>query len=604
MSLIAELQRRKVFKVGAAYLVVAWLAVQAMSIGFPAFDAPPWALRIFILIALLGFPISVVMAWVFDITPEGVRFDANTTGSKRLFAVAGLLIVLAVGWYFYGQPSFRRGDVVTHRATAAAAAVAAVDAHSIAVLPFVNMSADASNQYFSDGISEELLNVLARVDGLSVASRTSAFAYKGRDLGASAIARELKVKFILEGSVRKQGDEVRITAQLIDAIADRHVWSETYDRKLTDIFKIQEEIANVIVTALRGSLVTSKATPAVVVHADTDNMQAYDLYLKAHELFIARSDLPESVRLFERVVALDPKFARGWEGLAAVDSVMPSWGFDDRDYYNMAKQAAERALQLDPTLSMPWATLANVDQSHWPVDWTRSMVAYDRAIAADPKNATAFLWRSIAWISIGFFDRAIADDDRCLALEPKYFNCSRHKALALLYANRTDEAIALFNRDIGNGFVGSRSVNFIPTLVQRGDRTAALLLINLTVNANAGLLKPDEVEILMRALSTPGAPHANDEPIIARYLADKKDPLSQGIGPSVAYLWLGDYDRAGAIDDGDSSVIMGWDRLPASFRNSPGMKHKLSLLGAPVYWRQHGFPPQCHPVGNSDFACD
>lgn len=397
---------------------------------------------------------------------------------------------------------------------------------------------------------------------------------------------------------------MRITAQLIDAGDDRHLWSKTYDRKLTDIFKIQEEIANVIVTALRGSLVTAQTKPAVVVRADTDNMQAYDLYLKARELFIARSDLAESVRLFERVVALDPKFARGWEGLAAVDSVMVSWGFNDRDYYKTAHDAAERALQLDPTLSMPWATLANVAQIHWPVDWTRSMAAYDRAIAADPKNATAFLWRGIAWINLGFFDYAIADLDRCLALEPNYLNCSRHKALALLYANRTDEAIALFNRDIGKGFVRSRSSSFIPTLVQRGDRTAALLLFNLIGTGNAGPLKPDEIEILMRALSTPGVPHTKDEAIIDRYLADKKDPLAQGIGPVFAYLWLGDYDRAGATDDGATSDIMAWDRIPASFRNSAGMKQKLTRLGAPAYWRQHGFPPQCHPVGNSDFTCD
>ena len=599
MGLIVELQRRKVFKVGAAYLVVAWLAVQASSIAFPTFEAPLWALRVFILIALLGFPVAVVMAWVFDITPEGVKLDASTSGSKRLFAVAGLLVVLAVGWYFYGQPSFRRGDAATPRNTAAAP-VPSIDPHSIAVLPFVNMSADASNQYFSDGISEELLNVLARVDGLSVASRTSSFAYKGRDLGASAIARELKVKFILEGSVRKQGDEVRITAQLIDASDDRHVWSETYDRKLTDIFKIQDEIANVIVTALRGSLVTAKAKAAVVVRADTDNMQAYDLYLKARELFIARSDLPESVRLFERVVALDPKFARGWEGLAAADSVMPSWGFDDRDYTNMAQHAAERALQLDPKLSMPWATLANVEQSRWPVDWARNIALLDRAIAADPKNATVFLWRSIAWINVGFFDRAIADQNRCLALEPNYFNCSRHKALALLYANRTDEAIALFNRDLEHGFVRSRASSFIPTLLQRGDRTGAVLLLN----ANDSPLRPDQIEMLMTALSTPSASHAQDEAVIGRYLADKKDPLTQNLGPSTAYLWLGDYDRVGATDDGATSTIVAWDRVPASFRNSPGMKQKLKLLGAPTYWRQHGFPPQCHPIGNSDFTCD
>ena len=189
-----------------------------------------------------------------------------------------------------------------------------------------------------------------------MASRTSSFAYKGKDVSVAEIARELKVRYVLEGSVRKSGDKVRITAQLIEAGNDRHLWSQTYDRELTDIFVIQDEIANAIVAALRGSLVPdARPASAVKVVADTGNMQAYELYLKARENFIARRDLPQTTDMFQRVVALDPKFARGWEGLAAVASVAPSWGFKDRDYRTLSAQAADRALELDPSLSMPWA---------------------------------------------------------------------------------------------------------------------------------------------------------------------------------------------------------------------------------------------------------
>src|SRR5436305_2039046 len=170
-NFFAELKRRKVFKVGAAYLVVAWLAVQAASIGFPAFDAPPWALRIFILIALLGFPIAVVMAWVFDLTPEGIKLDSRASGSKPLIVAAALLIVLALGWYFYGQPSFRKGDVTTP---------SVADRNSIAVLPFTNISGKADEDYFSDGMTEELLNVLAKVQQLKVVARTCVVQLKAK----------------------------------------------------------------------------------------------------------------------------------------------------------------------------------------------------------------------------------------------------------------------------------------------------------------------------------------------------------------------------------------------------------------------------------------
>jgi len=183
MSLIAELKRRKVFKVGAAYLVVAWLAVQAASIGFPAFDAPPWALRIFILVALLGFPVALVLAWVFDSTSAGVVADPSVRGNKLVFAAAALLAVLALGWYFYGQPSFRKGDTTTPTASAAA------PDKSIAVLPFSDLSPNHDQDYFSDGMAEEILNALAKAKDLKVAGRTSSFSFKARTTTCASSAR-------------------------------------------------------------------------------------------------------------------------------------------------------------------------------------------------------------------------------------------------------------------------------------------------------------------------------------------------------------------------------------------------------------------------------
>jgi TolB-like protein len=470
---------------------------------------------------------------------------------------------------------------------------------SIAVLPFVNMSADAGNQFFADGISEELLNVLVRVPELGVASRTSSFAYQGKELGAGQIARELDVSYLLEGSVRKSGDTVRITAQLIDAVHDRHVWSATYDRQLTDIFAIQDEIANAIVAALRGSLTTAKAAPVVTVRADTDNMQAYELYLKAHENFIARRDLSATAGMFQRVVQLDPKFARGWEGLAAVSSVAPSWGVTDRDYTALAAQAADRALELDGSLSMPWAVKSQIIADTWPIDFSAVLADLDKAIAADPRNATAYLWRGIAWINLGFFDRAIADLDRAIALEPNYLNAVRHKAMALVFGGHEDQGIALFESGFDKGFVFSRGESFIAPMMARGHRNEALLLIQV------GTLAPELREALLGKWAHPDTPVADARALVQRHVNDPEvvSPSSM-LSVTHLYEWLGDYDSAGTSDDRVTSTIAAWDRYPAGWRNSPGMKLKLERIGAATYWRAHGFPPQCHARGAADFSCD
>ncbi len=493
MSLITELKRRNVIRMAGLYLVGAWLLVQVAGTVLPWFSVPASVLRGLVVMLAIGFVPALAFAWVFELTADGFKRDDDVAPeqsiapqtARRMDRMLLLVSVLALGYFAFDKFALdpRRDAALVAQTTqtidAEATKVASkIDPHSIAVLPFVSMSEDKDNEFFSDGISEELLNALVRVEGLGVASRTSSFAFKGKEVAASVIAGQLKVRYILEGSVRKQRDAVRITAQLIDASADRHVWSETFDRKLTDIFKIQDEIAKAIVAAVRGSVGPGNAAKAVSVRADTDNMHAYEVYLKARELFIARSDLPESVRLFERAVQMDPAFARGWEGLAAVSSVIQSWGFNDRDYTALARTSAERALKLDPSLSMPWAALAQVQKAKWPVDYEKVQLQMDKAIAADPHNATALLWRSITWTALGFFDRAIADQDLCLKLEPGYHNCRSHKMLALVSRGDETAAIAEFNRGVANGAFASRAENLLPTLVQRGNDTAALLVMD------------------------------------------------------------------------------------------------------------------------------
>jgi len=615
MSLIAELRRRNVIRMAGLYLVGAWLLTQVAGTVLPMFGAPEWLPRSVVILLALGFVPVLIFSWVFELTPDGIKRDADVSPeqsiapqtARRMDRIIFAVLVLALVYFAFDKlvlaPRRDAALVATTTRTVEAKATAAKAAPaiapgSIAVLPFVNMSNDADNAYFSDGISEELLNVLARVEGLGVASRTSSFAYKGSKLGTAAIAGELKVAHILEGSVRKSGNQVRITAQLIDAANDRHLWSETFDRELTDIFAIQDEIANAIVVALRARLGASGAAATVSVRADTGNMQAYELYLKARELFIARTSLDESVRLFERAVEMDPAFARGWEGLAAVGSVMRSWGHHDRDYPGIAKRAAERALELDPTLSMPWAALANVANSFWPTDYATQLDRIDKALAADPRNATALLWRSTTWIRLGFFDRAIADQDRCLELEPGYPNCRSHKALALLLRGDEDAAFAELDQSIANDAFGARSENFIAPLMHRGNHTAALLLMD------ANGFPPALRRIVFDALRNPGAPKPDAKAVIAEYLSDSNGPVLKRFGLAHFYLWLGDFEGVADLDDAAAHPSMHWDRYPAGFRNSPGMKRKLRIMGIPAYWRAHGFPPQCRPVGRDDFTCD
>ena len=605
MSLFAELQRRKVFRVAGAYAVVGWLVIEVAATIAPQLNLPDWVPRLITFVILLGFPVAVVMAWVFDMTPEGIKVEASGVGSKRIFTAAAVLAALALGWYIHERPAASKPAAAPNASAAAVvpstpgAAVAppapAVDPRSIAVLPFLNMSADKANEYFSDGISEELLNVLVRVNGFSVASRTSSFAFKGREVGTPEIAKELKVKYVLEGSVRKQGDEVRITAQLIDAIDDRHLWSQTYDRKLADIFKIQSDIANAIVAAVGSAMGAPGTEPAVTVKADTANLNAYDSYLKARELFLARTDLKESVRLYEHAVQLDPKFARGWEGLAAVYSVMRGWGFVDRDYRALADSAAKRALELDPNLSMAWAALASIETDRMPADWASSIEKLDRAIAADPHNSSAFLWRSIDWLNLGFFDRALADLDQCLQLDPHYGNCSVWKAIVLLNAGEPDRALTLFEESFAAGYRPHHETEFMTVAARRGNSLPAALWLD------GRRFVPGAIKILIAAMSHPEAAH----PTVAQFLETYDDThTKKATDDPQLCLWLGDFDCVGNTKSVNGAYVLQWNPEPPRWRNSSGFKKLIVRLGVADYWRKKGFPPHCHAVGANDFSCD
>ncbi|MEO8159841.1 MAG: tetratricopeptide repeat protein [Arenimonas sp.] len=420
MSFFDELKRRKVFKIGVGYLVVAWLVVQVASIAFPAFDAPAWALRIFILVLLLGFPISLLFAWAFEVTPEGLKADAASAGNKRFLLVAATLAALAFAWYFKGQPAIRDAidgsPAVTVPATAAApAAGVSIDPRSIAVLPFVDMSQGKDQEYFSDGLSEELLNLLAQLPQLKVIARTSSFSFKGKEADVATIARALKVANVLEGSVRKSGNTLRITAQLIRTSDSTHLWSQTYDRELTDVFKVQDEIATAVVAALKVSLLPDQSMSNA--HRSS-NAEAYNQLLLGNSFNDGGN--PEDWRLaaaaFRKAIALDPGYAAAYAGLATSEAQLGD-STGDAATKQQALADANKAIMLGPEISDGYIVRGTVRLS-FNRDWAGARADYERALALEPGRSAVQASYGRLLIALGRVPEAIAVSRRAIELDP------------------------------------------------------------------------------------------------------------------------------------------------------------------------------------------
>ena len=327
---------------------------------------------------------------------------------------------------------------------------------SIAVLPFVNMSRDEENEYFADGLSEELLNVLAKIRGLRVASRTSAFSFKGKDVDIPTVARKLNVAAVLEGSVRKSGKRVRITAQLIEVASDSHLWSQTYDRELDDIFVVQDDIAQSVVKELQTALLGERAGPPAATIAAaavrkaasgrTANPEAFQLYLQGKVLAqrVTQADTDRAIALFERALALDPGFALALADLARVHQVQAGFGFAPIDEgFERARDAAQRALHLDPDLAEAHVTLGSILEHHdW--NWAAADAAFQRALELAPGDANALHAAAELERVLGRIDKAVDLVARSLAIDPLSARAQRQAGLVYLISDRTDDAAAAF----------------------------------------------------------------------------------------------------------------------------------------------------------------
>lgn len=607
MSFFTELIRRNVIKVAVFYAVASWLILQVAELLFDLLGLPATWLRLVLALLILGMPLVLVFAWVFELTPDGVKREKDVdrnqsitqqTG-KRINAAIVVLLVLAIATVALDRMLPESAPVAdpTESAVSGEVASAAAPAASIAVLPFADLSPGGDQAYFSDGIAEEILNVLVRIEGLKVASRTTSWGFKGQEaLGIPFMAEKMNVRHVLEGSVRKSGDMVRITAQLIDADTDQHLWSETYDRTLTaeSIFAVQDDIATSIVEQLGIIMDADAVTPSHA--ADTRNIDAYELYLEASQLFTERRSLRRSIELFEQAVAIDSGFARAWAGLAAVYSVAPGWGISDRDYGNLAEEAAETAIRLNPELSLPYAVLSFSGIDVWPVDFEQSLALLDEALARDPKNTTAYLWRAIRILDLGYFDQAERDARQCLEIDPAYEICRSFLALAVLFAGDTARALEIHETALRHGF-GGNNFPFLYLFAATGEERAALMAM-AGYNAGRGINSATVYEY--RALMDPAFDYEAEKTLIdqAYFPAGAAEPEW---GP-----WHGDflflYRQYAQLDASD--LPYWWFPYPTEFRNSPHRKRLMREIGLPVYWRTQGFPPQCRPIGDDDFECD
>ncbi|MEN8145541.1 MAG: tetratricopeptide repeat protein [Gemmatimonadota bacterium] len=475
----AELKRRHVFKVAAVYGVVAFGLIQVADPLAGALNLPDTFLTYVVAILLLGFPLALVLAWAFEVTPDGVRATevaspgelesivaapASQRWPAGLMALVGVAFLIAGAWWVGRQTAPDAGGLATDPA-AASDETAATDPEtglrfayvdlandprpSIAVLPFADMSREGDQEYFSDGITEEILNTLAKIRDLRVSARTSAFAYKGVQRDLREVGRELSVAYLLEGSVRKDGDQLRITAQLIDVASDAHLWTDQYDRTLDNVFAIQTEIATAIAKALRVPLGLQDPEALVTPTAD---LEAYDIYLAGRARMRERGEgVHDAVELFDAAVARDSNWVPAWAGLAESTALLP-WYADyaepplspDSAYWarnlDAAEFAANRALELDRDNSSATVALANVLRDRW--DWEAAEAAYERALALDPDNVEAHQQYAELLDNLGREDEALRAALRALSLDRSPIRLDVASWISA-YNARYDEAIAL-----------------------------------------------------------------------------------------------------------------------------------------------------------------
>ncbi len=438
-TFFSELKRRNVYKVAVAYIVAGWALSQGIAQVFPVFDIPNWLIRLIVLFIIIGLPIALVLAWMFELTPQGIKRTETTDAMPTVLQQkkhTWIYVVVIAGLFSIGLFFLGRYSAATRQSQSPD-----LPAKSIAVLPFDNLSRDPDNAYFCEGVQDEILTRLAKVADLKVISRTSTQHFKSTPDNLPQIAKQLGVAHILEGSVQKASDQVRVNVQLINALSDAHLWAETFDRKLTDIFAVESEIAKTIAETLQARL--SGSEKSSIAKTPTVNPEAYELYLRAKFFTEKRTgaDIRKSIEYYDQAIAKDPNYALAYVGLADSYLLLSPYGdIPPKESTPPARVALKKALELDDSLAQAHASsglLATLE-----LDVHRGISELERAIQLNPNYATAHHWLALPLMAIGQSDRAIAEGKRAIELDPLSLICNADLSWVYFNGHRYDEAEA------------------------------------------------------------------------------------------------------------------------------------------------------------------
>ncbi|GMR14754.1 MAG: hypothetical protein BMS9Abin30_0361 [Gammaproteobacteria bacterium] len=627
MSFFDELKRRNVFRVGIAYAISAWVLMQIVDLVLENITAPGWIMQVFMLALAIGFPVALIFAWAFEMTSDGVKLERDVdrsesitqrTGQKlnrNITIVLGVAVIFLLADRFLPDADTKPQPAETTKENTEEIAATKSSEKSIAVLPFVDMSPEGDQAYFADGISEEILNVLVKTHNLKVAGRTSSFQFRNRSEDLKTIGEQLGVDHILEGSIRKANNRVRITAQLVAASDGFHLWSETYDRDLTDIFAIQDEIARAIASALAIELNLPGRQQSLVT-ASTSNMEAYDRYLEGKGLIAQRLDFTRSIRLLEEAIQLDPDFAAGWAAGAQAYSLSGYYLPVDRsEMLERAEAMANKALELDPKLSTAYSVLGDVYRDRY--QWTKSRKSYLRALELNPNDVEAnsqyaqMLWR------VSYVKEGLKYSARAVELDPlSWLNLTVSAALRFASGDRAGGWSDIERaRNISNLVRNFPARHAVRMALSDGNLKQAVKFTQDLSDSDYVMLRNPDLKTHYDDLLS----RLNSRTETLAFLQDsQRNALYQGVDSpwAIDVFWAayyGDYALAEKIMDAGAANDLRYGLIDTTWlnyavlnplHNTEPYKNMIRNIKLDDFWRENGFPEYCRPLGEDDFACN